>query len=447
MSIPELLQTLPAFAGRSGREISGELLPALKSPEQDLAVIHIAGTNGKGSVSVFLADFLSAGGLRVGRLTSPHLFDLRERIVFDGEMISPEDMEAIGRSVVRTASQMHLATTMSDVLLAIALFYFREKKADAALLETGLGGRLDSTNAIRTVPRVTVLTRIGLDHTRYLGDTVQKIAAEKAAIIKHGTRLVLAADDPAADRVILEKASQEKVPVYRPEKDLPPEVLAVCEEQIRALSFSGTYQEENLKTAAMAALLFLEDVVLPPAEGKLPAEQLSDSCRFLLCQMIQKGAVKFRWPARLQLLSENPPVIVDGAHNPQGAQALCRSLSMRYPGQSFCFVIGMLADKDCEGFFRQIRGLASELILTSFDDPRAASLDTLLSDFKKETDGFFMTQTSETCLVRTADSPAEAAAIAEQEKQTGAGVVFCGSLHFAAEILRICEGKSEGQRI
>ena len=196
------------FGNRPGAEVSALMLEKLGRPQQNMSVIHIAGTNGKGSVSAFLCSILKEAGIRTGMFTSPHLVDFRERICVDGQMISCEEVTKLGNMLLE--EDFGTVPTMFDYCLAMALLYYRDRQCQAVVIETGLGGRLDSTNAIG-VPEVTVVTKIGYDHMAVLGDTLDKIAAEKAGIIKKGTKLVLESQKKDAMDVLLETAEKEAV--------------------------------------------------------------------------------------------------------------------------------------------------------------------------------------------------------------------------------------------
>ena len=187
------------FGNLKGVEISKIMLEKLGHPEKDLRIIHIAGTNGKGSVSAFLRSVFECAGLKTGMFTSPHLVDFRERIQVQGDMISKEDTMRLGNRLL--SMDFGVCPTMFDYCLAMALLYFKEQKCDVVILETGLGGTYDSTNACG-VPDVTVIAKIGFDHMAILGDTLAQIAAEKAGIIKHGTALVLESQEKEAMDVL-----------------------------------------------------------------------------------------------------------------------------------------------------------------------------------------------------------------------------------------------------
>ena len=203
--IVTVIENKRRFGNLSGARITEKMLEVLGNPQTGLNFIHIAGTNGKGSVSAFLYSILQQAGRKVGMFTSPHLVDFRERIQINGEMISKEDTARLGAKLLEQDFGVH--PTMFDYSLVMALLYFKEQGCDAVILETGLGGRLDSTNAVG-VPKVIVITKIGYDHTAILGDTLEQIAAEKAGIIKRGTRLVVESQTEPVLQVFYDAAWQ-----------------------------------------------------------------------------------------------------------------------------------------------------------------------------------------------------------------------------------------------
>ena len=206
--IKNLIESKGKYGSLPGCEISRIMLEQLGHPEGGLPLIHIAGTNGKGSVSAFLCSILKEAGLKVGMFTSPHLVDFRERIQINRELISKEDFTRLGKWLLE--QDFGVKPAMSDYCLAMALLYFKEQKCDAVILETGLGGKLDSTNAVG-IPVVSVITKIGLDHMAILGDTLEKIAGEKAGIIKEGTRLICESQEPEVEAVFYQKAQEVRV--------------------------------------------------------------------------------------------------------------------------------------------------------------------------------------------------------------------------------------------
>lgn len=210
--VVDQINQIRRFGNLAGVEVAGRMLEALGSPQAGIPLIHIAGTNGKGSVSAFLCAILREAGLRVGMFTSPHLVDFRERIQINGEMISKEDTQRIGVQLL--AMDFGVQPTMFDVTLAMAILYFKERGCDVMILETGLGGRLDATNAVG-VPDVTVITKIGYDHMAVLGNTLPEIAVEKAGVIKKGTSLVLESQEAEVMTVFEAKVREEGITDFR----------------------------------------------------------------------------------------------------------------------------------------------------------------------------------------------------------------------------------------
>ena len=207
-AVIEEIQNKRRFGNLAGVDITRVMLDILGRPEEGMRYIHIAGTNGKGSVSAFLCSILREAGLKVGMFTSPHLVDFRERIQINGEMISKEDVLRLGKSLLEQDFGVH--PTMFDYCLCMAVAYFKEQKCDVAVIETGLGGRLDSTNALGT-PKVGIITKLGFDHTAILGNTIEEIAKEKAGIIKSGMKLVCESQEKAAEEILQNVAAQNGI--------------------------------------------------------------------------------------------------------------------------------------------------------------------------------------------------------------------------------------------
>lgn len=337
------------FGNRPGAEVSALMLEKLGRPQQNMSVIHIAGTNGKGSVSAFLCSILKEAGIRTGMFTSPHLVDFRERICVDGQMISREEVTKLGNMLLE--EDFGTVPTMFDYCLAMALLYYRDRQCQAAVIETGLGGRLDSTNAIG-VPEVTVVTKIGYDHMAVLGDTLDKIASEKAGIIKKGTKLVLESQEKDAMDVLLETAEKEAVTEI---KIADMHDVTECRYENGRQYFSyqkyknlemamlGVHQYENAAAAILAAEIFLKDRGISDEKAEY---------------YIREGIKKTRWEGRMEILSREPFFMVDGAHNGNGVAALAESLRTLFPGEKFHFVMGVMADKNYEEMIEELLPLA-----------------------------------------------------------------------------------------
>ena len=356
------------FGNRPGAEVSALMLEKLGRPQQNMSVIHIAGTNGKGSVSAFLCSILKEAGIRTGMFTSPHLVDFRERICVDGKMISREEVTKLGNMLLE--KDFGTVPTMFDYCLAMALLCYRDRQCQAAVIETGLGGRLDSTNAIG-VPEVTVVTKIGYDHMAVLGDTLDKIAAEKAGIIKNGTKLVLESQEKDAMDVLLETAEKEAVTEI---KIADMHDVTECRYENGRQYFSyqkyknlemamlGVHQYENAAAAILAAEIFLKDRGISDEKAEY---------------YIREGIKKTRWEGRMEILSREPFFMVDGAHNGNGVAALAESLRTLFPGEKFHFVMGVMADKNYEEMIEELLPLALDFKTVTVESERALTAQEL----------------------------------------------------------------------
>ena len=356
------------FGNRPGAEVSALMLEKLGRPQQNMSVIHIAGTNGKGSVSAFLCSILKEAGIRTGMFTSPHLVDFRERICVDGQMISREEVTKLGNMLLE--EDFGTVPTMFDYCLAMALLYYRDRQCQAAVIETGLGGRLDSTNAIG-VPEVTVVTKIGYDHMAVLGDTLDKIAAEKAGIIKKGTKLVLESQEKDAMDVLLETAEKEAVTeikiadmydVTECRYENGRQYFSYQKYKNLEMAMLGVHQYENAAAAILAAEIFLKDRGISDEKAEY---------------YIREGIKKTRWEGRMEILSREPFFMVDGAHNGNGVAALAESLRTLFPGEKFHFVMGVMADKNYEEMIEELLPLALDFKTVTVESERALAAQEL----------------------------------------------------------------------
>lgn len=352
MTYPDSVQFLYALgneikSAKLGLERIRAVLEALGNPELAYRVVHVAGTNGKGSTCAMIEAGLRAAGIRTGLFTSPHLIEPTERIQIDGMPVSPADFERAFNVVHETAEKLDLDChpTYFETVTAMAFWLFKEKRVDTAVIEVGLGGRLDSTNVVQ--PVLTVITPIDFDHEAYLGHTIEAIAGEKAGILKPGVPSVLARQRPEALAVLLERAQQLQVPVTRAEsfeiRDLYIDARGSRFSGI-VCPLAGEHQVDNAVTAALA----------------LRALGVSAD-----------GIKEARWPGRIEHVSPNPDIILDGAHNPAGARALARYLERFYGNRRIWLVYGAMRDKAIEEVAGVLFPLASELILTAPDTSRA----------------------------------------------------------------------------
>jgi len=338
------------------------LLDAVGNPESRMRLVQIGGTNGKGSASAMVAAMLQAAGVRTGLYTSPHLRSLRERIRVDGRCITEDDVadgvDALGTLFARLDASVFEATT------ALALDHFARAGVEVAVLEVGLGGRLDATTVGR--PQVTVLTRIDYDHQALLGDTLARIAWDKAHIIRSGVA-VSARQDPEAAAPIVERAAALSVPLLLEGRELG---VAVREASLdgQRLDLAGPdWRIEDAPCALLGPHQPSNALVAVAAARVMGAGEVA----------IRRGLAEVRWPGRFQVLPGSPTVILDGAHNPGGARALAASLRAYFPGRPVTFVLGISADKDQAGILTPLLPLAERVVFTAANSPRAADPETL----------------------------------------------------------------------
>ena len=410
------------FGMKPGLERMEALMGFMGHPERELAAVHVAGTNGKGSVTAIVASVLQEAGLGpVGRYTSPHLVYFNERICINGEPVADavldKALDAVEAAVRRVESETDAGTpTFFECATALAFETFREQGVRLAAIETGLGGRLDATNVI--LPLVSAITCIGLEHCEYLGDTLGKIAAEKAGILKPGRPAVLGASmHPEARAVIEEVAARVGAPIVDPGVIVTPgrarksgAATVSFEDNIRTVSaipfpLGGAYQLENLATA-VAALEALASVSGLP----LPDDAFA------------RGIAKVTWPCRFQTVRETPPVIVDGAHNPNAATALRDSLRKLRPARPLALVAGFCDDKDCVAALKILRPAFARAFATVTPSPRTLSADALAAKLREA--GW------RDLAAVPAWRDAIAAALDWATRENG-GVVICGSLFLA----------------
>lgn len=351
--IEEKFQGAARFGSLPGVKISEKMLAAVGNPQKGLPFIHIAGTNGKGSTAAFLRSVLTEAGYKTGMYTSPHLEEFTERFSVDGKNISKEDFKGIGEWIL--GQNFGVSPTMSDYCLLLSLLFFKERRCDVAIFETGLGGRLDSTNALG-VPEVAVLTKIGFDHTGILGNTLSEIAMEKAGILKPGCRAVSGPQSREAEEVFRRYCRERHIPLTLAEsRDIEGEgaQFSYPGEGEFEISMLGKYQRENALTAVLAA------------------RELRDIGYRISQQALHQGILKAKWPGRMELFIKEPFFLADGAHNGDGAKALADSLKELYPGEKFRFVMGVLADKDYEEMADAILPLALEVVTVTPEHERA----------------------------------------------------------------------------
>jgi len=352
MNYPDSVQFLYALGNemktaKLGLDRIRAVLGALGNPEKAYRVVHVAGTNGKGSTSAMIAAGLRAAGVRTGLFTSPHLVEPTERIQIDGIPVTQAQFSRAFDVVHEAAGSLDLDAHPSyfETVAAMAFWLFRELNVQTAVIEVGLGGRLDATNVVE--PALTVITPIDMDHQVFLGETIEAIAGEKAGILKRGVPAVFARQRPEAAAVLDAKAAELGIPVKRAAdfeiRDLEIDARGSHFSGIEC-PLAGEHQVDNAVTAALA----LEMLGVSP-----------------------KGIAETRWPGRLEHISPNPDILLDGAHNPAGVRALIRYLERFYPDRKRWIIFGAMRDKAVAEMGAILFPLADELILTAADSPRS----------------------------------------------------------------------------
>jgi dihydrofolate synthase/folylpolyglutamate synthase len=380
-------ETLTIKLGLRNTEL---LLSALGNPERAFASVQIAGTNGKGSTAVMLDSICRAAGIKCGLYTSPHLVSITERITISGVQISPEEFAACVTTVRDIAVQLEALPTFFEQLTVAALLAFRNARIELAILETGLGGRLDSTTAAKA--SIVAITPISMDHEEYLGDTLESIAAEKAAIIRPGVQAVIAKQDPVALGVLLRRCEETGVtPILDTDMHGYEGVH---------LGLRGRHQVENAGVAIrLAELLDIPDTA------------------------IITGLETTTHPGRLELIQHEPAFLIDGAHNPAGAKSL-RDYLNEFAARPLTLVFGAMRDKQLEQMAEILFPCADTLILTTIKNPRSASIERLQEVADRFARGRVLTNESSSAALR----------IAEAETPPEGLICIAGSLYLVGEL-------------
>ena len=410
------IHSLLTFGSRPGLDRMRTLLERLGNPQDRLQYIHVAGTNGKGSVCAMLSGVLAAAGYKTGLFISPYITDFRERIQINNALIGKEVLtEAVENTfpIVEELRENGVIITEFEYVNALEFYIHANAGCDIVVLETGMGGLLDCTNVIRP-PLCSVITTIGLDHTAVLGDTVEKIAEQKCGIIKPHSIAVTSAQCGAAMSVIEQTAKELHIPLIKSEsvqleilsQALTGSVLKYRNREI-TLSLAGSHQVENAKTALAALEALNERGLITVGAGDI-ADGLANAVN----------------PARLELLRESPIVLLDGAHNPNGIEALKEAIQTFLPETKIICVTGMLTDKDIDSSIALLQGVFESVYTVPVNNPRAISPTELAAKF------------SRACADTRSFDSAENAFVAAlaRAKQENLAVLICGSLYLAGEI-------------
>jgi dihydrofolate synthase/folylpolyglutamate synthase len=419
------LYDLQKYGIKFGLSSISSLLRRIGNPQAGLKTIHIAGTNGKGSTAAMLSAILVRAGFKVGLYTSPHLVRFNERFRLNEQDVEDEEIMAVFERV-RAVVDEREPPTFFEMTTAMALSLFAAKGVDWAILEVGMGGRLDATNVVQ--PQLTIISNVSFDHQEFLGSTLSRIAREKAGIIKKQVPLITAVKQPVALAVIKTRCSALNAPCYRIGRQIKVRTLGEQRFSYRGLGWrleklhlplAGRHQVVNAATA-LGGLEVLERW----GYYNLVEEQ------------IREGLAKTRWSGRLELLGVQPPVLLDGAHNYAGIVALRQALQEEYTYRRLIVVLGIMADKDLRGMLLRLAPLADRIILTRPKYERAAEPESL-----REVAGEFAERTE---LIRPVGEALErATGLATSEDL----VLVTGSLYFIGEVKEIQEEKNRANPV
>ncbi len=433
------LNNINKYASRPGIENSSRLLELLGHPEEELSIIHVAGTNGKGSVCAFLADILTVQGFSTGLFISPHLVDIRERIQLDRQLISRKDFAAVFDEVQAAMQKLtasgYPGVTYFDYLFVMAMCYYRKVRADYVIMETGLGGRFDSTNAVVN-PLLTIITSVSFDHTEILGDTLSKIAYEKAGIIKPGVSLIYCADQPEVADTIQKEYTlvnshkqcsslsptsfyNSAIPVRQADCTL---ISLTPGKMTYTLALPGTIPVEL--TVAANATYQMENSAIAYTAALLLCARASETISAASLSLIQDALAHSHWEGRLEQIA--PDVYIDGAHNADGIRMLLASFVLLRGDRPATLLFTAVKEKDTNEMIREIceSNLFSRYILTTVGGPRALSPSTLAAQFRQYTDAPIVEY----------DDPMNAFQTALAEKQPEELLLSAGSLYLVGDI-------------
>lgn len=404
MNYQEAIQYIhetPKFSRELGNRMLEKLLMHLDNPQKNLRIVHIAGTNGKGSTAVMIAEILKSAEYRCGLYTSPYIERFNERIRINGMEIPDEDLARIVTNLRQTIEEYDAPVSEFALDTAAAFCWFFEQNCDFVVLETGLGGRLDATNVIER-PLVSVLTSIGMDHMQYLGDTIEEIADEKCGILKYGCPVVsYPLQEKSVQKVIIQKAKEKNTSLTIAEKPILKNQKIIYKEKEYELGLSGEFQAYNAATV-------LETIDVLQTHGVTIPKKA-----------IEEGLKKAKNSARFERFGSN--VILDGGHNVPAAQALISSLKAENRPMYFC--IAMMEDKDWTGFLQEILPHAQGVVFTEVPMPRCCPAEQLASAAEK-----FQIKTE------VEENPFLAIEKAKAMAEEGGIVCVCGSLYLAGQV-------------
>lgn len=411
----EQINSLLRFGIKPGLERITKLLQRLGNPQKKLRFVHVSGTNGKGSTCAMISSVLTQAGYKTGRFVSPYVTEFRERIQIDGEMIPKEVLASLTEQVMTEVRAMELkgeTVTEFEMITALGFLWFAKEACDVVVLEVGLGGRFDATNVI-DCPLVSVITSISFDHMAVLGGSLAKITYEKCGIIKPGGVTVCSPCQPEEAKRVIKNLSYER------KNEL--HVADISSLYLFGSNLNGT---DFIYRGTLMHLPLLGDHQLQNAATALAALEVLRKKDFQIApENIQEGFRKIFFPARMELLSRRPIVLLDGAHNPDGARVLSEALKKYLPGKKIIAVMGMMADKDRLPVYEKLLPLFSEVFTCTSSNPRTLSAAELASEIRN-----FGVKAN------IVSDPEEALKWALAKVQRDTAVIICGSLYLASDI-------------
>jgi dihydrofolate synthase/folylpolyglutamate synthase len=397
------------------------LMEELGNPQRKYPIVHIAGSKGKGSVAAFCAHALMAGGYKTGLYTSPHLWDYVERIQIDGKPISHEQLVELVEQVKPAVEKIPKLTTF-EITTAVGLLAFSENDVDAAVVEVGLGGRLDATNIV--TPAVSVITSLSYDHMAVLGNTLAKIAGEKAGIIKPGVPVVSAPQEEEALQVLERVAGERGCPLILVGREVRVERVSSSLTGQKMRVIPGTAGGDDARRSGGPLEMTIPLLGIHQIENAATAyAALTTTGLSLSDEAIQTGFARVRWPARFEILNREPPVIIDSAHNRESARRLREALDEYFPELPVILIFCALEDKDIPGMLEELRPRLECVVATRADHPRAPSAEWIAEQVEKAG-----------IAVEVATPVAEALERALDRADGKKVILAAGSVAFAAEV-------------
>lgn len=415
------------YGCKPGLETILNLLELLGNPQKRLKVVHVAGTNGKGSTTAMVSNILTCAGYKTGMYTSPHLYSIRERMMINGEEITELDFIKYAEVVIKKMELMKSEgknePTQFELITAMAFLYFYEKQIDLLVLEVGLGGALDATNVVDSI--LSIITSISYDHTEILGDTIEKIAFEKVGIIKSNSCTVLYPQlYSGAERVVEEVCINKNTKLIKVKRKFG--VIKDFEKYVQVFD----YANGNLDMHGLRLPLIGDHQILNACTSITAILELKNLGYKISDEHIRIGLETVKWPCRLSIVKTEPLIIIDGAHNEDGIDSLTNAFKKYFNDKKMILVIGMLKDKNYEYAARKLAPLAVKIVTTTPESSRALRADLLAKTMEKYSNN-----------ITSIDYLKDAIAYAIFQADKSTMICICGSLYLAGEACKILSSK------